>query len=67
MNEDFKLLMRCNVMYYFFENGKRDYVYVYFIIEMFYYILFVLDIWFEKKMVILKVYENYFFRLLSVG
>lgn len=54
-------------MYYFFENGKRDYVYVYFIIEMFYYILFVLDIWFEEKMVILKVYENYFFRLLSVG
>lgn len=67
MNEDPKLLMRCNATHHFPENRKRDYVYAHPTIETLYYISFVLDTWLEKKMVTLKVYENYFLRLSSVG
>lgn len=67
MNEDPKLLMRCNATHHFPENGKRDYVYAHPTIETLYYITFVLETWLEEKMVALKVYENYFLRLSSVG
>lgn len=49
MNEDPKLLMRCNATHHFPENGKRDYVYAHPTIETLYYITFVLETWLEEK------------------